>query len=345
MRGVLRFSVINLHWNRFEENGLNDLPQLVPPPQIIPNAPETLAAYDDDAVMGEHLDPANAYFPIMRAVGLFAAGRDREAQAAVERTSHESGWREYVPEEVEARWRLHQDAFGDPGALSRSTVVFSTLFPQYGKMRSMARLLLWQAMQEEQAGHFEEGLKRRAALRHYGELMRVHSTSLIGSLEGISIVPIARDNPGGVKPPKPPPGLTSEQYKQLRLDAWITYVTRLGHPELAAQARADEEGARQVLAVTKNDRIYDLIEQIFRLAAWWLAGLAALSNSFWLLVFGGLAAVLGRGRRSRETRPLPPGAGWGIGAALCLSAIYTALIVMDTPEIVLENLWYYTIGR
>jgi hypothetical protein len=339
--GILRRAVVGLHWNRFEETRLDDLPQPASPPHLFPNAPETLAAYDHDAVMGERLDPNNAYFPIMRAIGLFAAGRDRDAQAAVERAAHESGWREYVPEEVEARWRLHQDAFGDPGALSRSTVVFTTIFPQYIKMRSLARLLLYQAMQEERAGHFEEGLKRRAALRHYGELMRVHSTSLIGSLVGIAIIRIALADRGGVKPPKPPPGLTWEQHQRLRLDAWSAYVTRGGHPELAAQAQADEEASRQVRAVTGNDRVGNLIGALLRLTGWWLAGLAALANSGWLLLFGALAAVLGRGRRVRESKPLPPGAAWGIGAALCLSAVSTALVVMDPPERVPENLLYY----
>ena len=64
-----------------------------------------LAAFDADAAAGERLDPDNAYFPFMRAVGLFAANRDAEGQAAVLRAGTKTAWREYYQDEVEGRWR------------------------------------------------------------------------------------------------------------------------------------------------------------------------------------------------------------------------------------------------
>ena len=325
--GLLRYAVVDLHWNRFEE--YHDLPPADSPPPIVPNAPETLAAYDRDAAAGERLDPDNAYFPIMRAIGLFAANRDTEAQAAVERAAHESGWREYVPAEVEVRWRLHEEAFGDPGAFPRSTIAFTTLFPQYARLRAMARLILYQAVQEEQAGRWEEGLKRRESLRHCAVLMRTQSTSLIGSLVAIAIIPIAESHPGGVKPPKTPPGMTEEQVMQRRLDAWSAYVTHSGHPELAARARADAEASRQVLAVTSHMETDNLTGPLFRLAAWWLVGLTALANCAWLLLLGGFAAGLAR---VREAKPLPPGITEGFWTAL-LPSLALLTLLLDPPQV------------
>ncbi len=48
------------------------------------------AAYDRDAAAGERLDPDNAYFPFMRAVGLFSARRDEAALEAIARASRKS---------------------------------------------------------------------------------------------------------------------------------------------------------------------------------------------------------------------------------------------------------------
>jgi hypothetical protein len=324
--GLLRYAVVDLHWNRFEE--YHDLPQADLPPPIVPTAPETLAAYDRDAATGERLDPDNAYFPIMRAIGLFAAKRDTEAQAAVERAAHESGWREYIPAEVEVRWRLHEEAFGDPGAFPRSNIAFTTLLPQYAKQRALARLLLYQAIQEEQAGRWEEGLKRREALRHVAVLMRTQSTSLIGSLLATTIILIAESHPGGVKPPKTPPGMTKEQVMQRRLDAWTAYVTHLGHPELAARARADAEASRQILAVASHLETDNLTGPLFRLGAWWLSGLAVLTNCAWLLLLGGLAAGLAR---VREAKPLPPGTVGGFWTAL-LPSLAMLTLLLDPPQ-------------
>src|SRR5579871_2874965 len=47
------------------------------------NTPEQLTAFDQDAAVGERLDPDNAYFPFLRSIGLFAARRDAEALAAL----------------------------------------------------------------------------------------------------------------------------------------------------------------------------------------------------------------------------------------------------------------------
>jgi len=266
------------------------------------NAPADLAAFDADAAVGERLDPDNAYFPLMRAVGLFAAFRDAEGLAAVQCASQEPSWREYTDDEVEARWHLHEEAFGDPGALGRVNAASSLWLPQYQQLRALARLVLVKAVQQEQVGRRSEGLELREELRRCGDLMRVQSTYGIGSLVAAAICAIATERTGGMTPPRVVPGLTPDQQGQRRLDAYCAYVTRLGHPEAAARARDEEAAGRQVEAIVRiDDPARDSQTQPFlRLTRWWLAGVAALSNVFWLLLLGLVAMGLARTRWVRR---------------------------------------------
>lgn len=261
-----------------------------------PSTAQVLAAYDREAAAGERLDPSNAYFPLMRAVGLFAAFRDADGLAAVQRASEKPDWREYCADDVEARWRLHEEAFGDPGALGRVEISASLLLPQFARLRALARLILVKAIQEEQAGRPEEGLKLRESLRRCGDLMRVHSTFVIGALVADAICQLATTHTDGMTPPPHAPAQTPEQDRQRLLDQYSAYVTRLGHPEAAARARAEETAGRQVSALMSFDDPMRFLSPLTRLAQWWQAGVAVLSNVLWLLLFGGLAAALARTR-------------------------------------------------
>lgn len=70
-----------------------------PPPPQPPPPPEVLAEFDRVAAQGERLDPDNAFFPMMRAVGYFAGKRDREAVQALLRASRKSRYDDYTNEE------------------------------------------------------------------------------------------------------------------------------------------------------------------------------------------------------------------------------------------------------
>lgn len=262
------------------------------------NAPADLAAFDQAAAAGERLDPDNAFFPWMRAVGLFAAFRDADGLAAFRRASQKPLWRDYCTDEVEARWHLHQEAFGDPGALGRVGASSALYLPHLGPLRASARLILVKAVQEEQAGNRAEGLELRASLRRCGDLMRTRSTYGITALVGAAICAIATGRTGGMAPDAAP-GLAPDLQRRRRLDAYCAYVTRLGHPEDAAQARAEEAAGQEVSAVLEVDdpaRLSQLTQPFLRLTQWWSASVAMLSNVLWLLLLGGLAARPARSR-------------------------------------------------
>jgi len=313
LANLLRYESSGIHSSRTDDFLLTQEPVPKTFPYNVPSSPETLAAYDRDAATGERAEPDNAYFPLMRASGLFAARRDAEALAAVQRASVKPFWREYLPDDAEAHWRLHTEAFHDPGAMPQASGAAGQILWQYSSLRGTARLVAYQAVLKEQAGHPEEGLTLRGALFRCGDLMRVQSTTLIGSLVGMAIAAISETRPGGPFL-KDDPGLQPEQKAQKRLDAYCAYVVKIGHPEAARRAREEETARRSVQALEDPEHLSeDWTRPLVQCSWWWVADLAALLNIGWLLVLGPAAAGY-----LRRPAPKKPTVG-GIAAATRLT--------------------------
>ena len=283
-----------------------------------PAAPQ-LAAFDADAAAGERLDPDNAYFPLMRAVGLFAARRDDEGIAAVRRAGREHEWREYSEDEVEGHWRITEAVTGGREGVSRMAVAASLLFPQYQQLRAAARLVTVEAVQAEQDGRPQEGLALRLALAHCGDLMRAQSTSFIGSLVGIAISAVARSSPGGIPAVTRPPGVPAEQWTRERLDVYCDYVTRVGHPEAAREARAQDAAGSQVRHLNLDDSVFgSRLADLMRLSIYLAVGWVLATNVLLLLLLGGLALGLGRLSPLRDRLAPPLLISLGVAAAVLL---------------------------
>ncbi len=287
---LLRYDNRNVNLNRTDDYTLLGQPVPKDAPHFPVLSPVTLADYDRDAAAGERVDPGNAYFPYLRAYGLFAAHRDAEALAAVKRAAVLPIWNEYLTTDDEAHWRLHTAAFGDPGALGQDSIAATQILWQYGHYRQTARLVAYQAVLTEQAGHAEQGLALREALRRCGDLMRVQSTLLIGSMIGTAISAISETRPGGAPYREDPPGLPPEQRAQRRLELYCAYAIKINHPEAARRAREEEAIRRSVRVLGDNYKFPDWTGPIVHLTLWWLADLALLLNVGWLLVLGLLAA-------------------------------------------------------
>ena len=256
------------------------------PTTVMPAAsPQEIAACNQDAEAGERADPDNSYFPLMLAYGLFAAHQNAAALAAVKRASGKPVWNEYLTENVDAKWRLHREAFGDPGALPQTAVWSSEVLPEYQRLRQAARIVVYQAMLKEQAGRKEEGYQLREAIRRCGDIMRVQSTTLIGSLVGVAITAIAEARPGGAPALRQGTGEEPEQIAQQRLNAYCAYVTEIGHPEAAQKARDEETARRTVQGTMKDDpEMLRVLGPHRQLTYWWMAGVGLLLNIAWLLV-------------------------------------------------------------
>lgn len=299
-------------------------------PPAAQNAPETLAAFDAHAAAGERLDPNNAYFPLMRAVGLFAAHKDDEARAALLRAGDKPGWNDYLTDEADGLWRLSAAASGEePGAVSRLALSAAILLPHCAQLRSVARLATVQAMTMEQAGQTEQAFALRRALARIGATMRVDGTFLITNLVGEAIRAIAGARPGGA-PPLPDFVKGDERGRRI-VDAYCAYLERIGHAEHARWYRAEAATRDQTRAVCA-DMMKSVAggEPFWALLGWWAAGVLTLTNVVFVVLLGvGAAWLLRVSPRLRAGAPMTPAARTAI--ALGMLAPPLVLIAAKTP--------------
>jgi len=297
-----------------------------------PPSPAALAAFDADAARGEQIDPSNAYFPLMRAVSLFAAHRDSEGLAAVQRASAEPVWNEYLADEVNGSIRLSEAAYGHGMSISRLAVAASELYPEYAPLRAMAHLVTVLAVHAEQHGDRARGMRIRRALMQDGDLMRVQSTTYIGSLVGIAISAIARARPGGSAAMERPKHLTDDQWAQARMEAFADYARQAGFPSVAARAEGQYGAGKAVRGMVSKSLNHSIFgpQRFNWLVAGWAGNLTALANVFWLLVLGLAGMRLSRLPSVRNRQPLPRATRWGVAAAAALAVSLVASILGDS---------------
>ncbi len=209
--------------------------------------PADIALMLTSCATGEKLDPENAYFPALAAVAHFSASRDTDALAALHRAGEKKLWHEYTDAELRGQ-ELRAQRLGDSGnSLARSVRMASLLFPHYSELRALAWLSAVKAMDAEVAGDFKTGLQIRRDTWSLGRMMRIHGTTGICNLVGLTLVRIASARPGGAPTLKNELGNdvgVSERNK--KSDArFIAYLNAHGfskdasawEPELAASDR------------------------------------------------------------------------------------------------------------
>ena len=286
--------------------------------------PAHLAAFDADAAVGERLDPDNAYFPFMRAFGLFAAHRDVEGLAAVQRASAKHVWREYFDDEVEGNWRIDDSVYGGRESVSAMAVSAALLFPHYQHLRAVARVVAYKAILDEQAGHPEAGFAKREALGRCGALMGTQAPSIIGNLVGVAINAISRTRPGGSPPLKFKSQVSNEEQVRIRLKLYTDYVTKIGHPEAAAQAQRDNQTWQQIHSLTSKiteGMFGSGMTGIIRLTATLAAGWVLFPNFLSMLILGFAAYGLSRLPQIQGCKPLPAGATLGFWGAVIVGLL------------------------
>jgi hypothetical protein len=304
----LRFAVLKqVKIDRDEIRLLADDPtHREPAPIGLHNTPPQLAAFDRNAGIGERLAPDNAYFPFMRAVGLFAAHRDAEAIAALQRAADKPVWTEYYNDELEGDWKLQQETFGTISVLPRMDAAFAILFPHYIQLRTASRMAIAKAVQAEQAGHIDAGLSIRNAVRRCGGLMRVQAPSLIGNLIGIAITRSSLLRPGGAALLKSASDSGQDRLREQQRRDYDAFLERNGHTEQIAAVNAEIAAGDQVHELIKfGTRDLSPTDAAPQLIIWWVAGLVALSGALWMLLLWGGAALLARCRPIRTGQGLP----------------------------------------
>lgn len=290
------------------------------PPQPLPTERPSAAAwaeYDRTAAEGERLDPDNAFFPYMRAVGLFGIGRDAEALAAVARAADKPRWDDYGWDQTQARWRVLRDAFGEQTAFTRGMDDLAIPSPHLTPQRVAAQMAVYYAVRAEQADRREEGHRIRQALLRHGGRMREQSSSLMGNAVGIAIEKVAMCRPEGILAPTKQKGSEYAAH-------YTAYLTRIGHAKAAGQVE------RHWAAIDASSALSEQFGAHYRttrqLLPLWAGSLAALVGSVWLLLTGGVFSVLAR-RRREEAR------GWPV--LLGLGLVLVALLLITRERLAL----------
>lgn len=78
----------------------------------------------------------------MRSIGLFAAHRDSEALAAIDRAAAKPRFDDYIADEVHSRWRIRELMYGRESAVQRAVPQAAVLFPHYARLRAVTRVAI-----------------------------------------------------------------------------------------------------------------------------------------------------------------------------------------------------------
>jgi hypothetical protein len=231
MRTALAGSVL---LNRSDECRLFSFPCSPLPP----TKPAPLSAYLRNAEMAERVDPDNGFIHTLAALGQFAAQRDEAAYAELKRAADSKEWREYSSDIVYGAWKLRREQLGGEDGLAYLNTQACASYPDFAQLRSMARLVVAQAVADELVGRIASAVEKRRAIRRVGSLMRSSSHTSTGCLVGGAIENIAFSNVDGdrVKTPK-----TVEDKTAYRVAATAAYLRAHGY---AADALEVEQGYR-----------------------------------------------------------------------------------------------------
>ncbi|MDX1933352.1 MAG: hypothetical protein SFU56_12155 [Capsulimonadales bacterium] len=298
--------------------------------------PVRLSQFEAAARAGERCDPDNAFFPQMLAAVLFTQYRDEEAIAALHRAAAKRTWDDYTTAEVNGRRRQLRETQGETGTVPNMSIAASTLFPQYASMRSLARVATYVAAEKEKKGDLDGGFAIRHDMARIGSKMRVEGHSLIANLVGIAITAISGSHPGGnVISDKEDRSNDTELRVARKLEAYVTYLNRTGHPEEAVWFLAENQKMHAVKRITArlDLGVFDISGMLVLTVLWGIT-LLLLGLAGWLIVLGGVATLLSRTRHFREARPLPRGIASG-GIAVASSIPMVLLLTNPSEETVM----------
>ena len=325
---LLRQSTIGI--NRAEDEQYNrlfkkDSSYQKPKKVLIPNDPDTLAAFDDAAAHGEIIDPDNAFFPAFRAFGLLAAHRDEEAFAALHRAASLPKWDDYLWRETDAKLRLSAIQTGLPTLVIGQISVFAgELLPHFARLRAVARVSTELAMQKEIAGDKAGGIAIRKDIARIGARLRTDSRWLIGSYVGIALTAIAAGRPDGQAVAE---GLSNEAWTAKNLTDYLSFLKRNNEENEAIWYAAEREKGVEAKALGKagiDKGLWDM-KRLALLGGGWILGFVLLVNLFWTMIFSGVSSALLRRLAQNEAFFKN---SWVVGGLLTLFGLGVGLLTI-----------------
>ena len=212
---------------------------------ILPANQKRLAEQGVEAVRqaqaGGKLDPENAFFPAMEAIGWAAQGEAAETLAALHVAAEKPRFDDYVGNSVRGKLALLESAQGRTPHIARVAVAVSENYPDYAPLRALVRVAQAEAVEAEKAGRIEAGFAIRQDIQKLGLRVRDDSGPYIGNLVGQAMIAISAGSPAGDEAPAwkklIEPG-ESDEAAQIRRQAlveekWRTWCVAHDHPERA----------------------------------------------------------------------------------------------------------------
>ena len=265
--------------------------------RILPQlSPKEIATFAQIALKGERVDPENAYFPMMRAAGLFIAGKEEEALKALMQASERSRWDNYAAAEAVGNLRLFETAFGRMNGTARA-ILTETIIPE-PYLRDAARSAVEKAIELERKGRFDDGLKIRLALIRCGKLMRESKGSRIVPLVGISIAYIASSRPMGKPRPQLPPQTDIAKEAAIVREHFVSYLKGIGREKEASWVEAElKAGADMRFRIHEQLQRFNLEnfqDAALAVALNWALNLTVLGAAVLLAILGVVATLVER---------------------------------------------------
>lgn len=252
---------------------------------------------------GERADPANAFFPAMRSLALFAQGESASALRALHDAAARTEWCDYVAEEVRGWWCMRADLTGRPGAWARAADLTGARLAHHRHLRALSHLAADHAMRREMSGDAAAGAAIRSDMLRLGGLVRTESSTVVGTLTGMAMARGALARPGGAPALRSPDGQRWDRGRWDReiVDRYVRYLEQHNLRDHVEEVRAEAATWPEVRRVT-GDADW-LMPRIWAVTLWWSLAVYVLLASLWfagLRVGAGFAArrgVLARGAR------------------------------------------------
>lgn len=274
------------------ESYVNQTPQdeiKVDPDEVRPPADlsKRLEEFERYAVAGEKLEPDNAYFSMMRAVGLFASKDDKLAVECIKSAAAKHHWDDYLSDELEADWKLGSMAFGDRSAALRAAIQGGVGSPHLVQLAAVGRTAAALSIRWELDGKIDDAITLRTAMARCGGLMRSRSHTIPGAITGANIVYEQIYRPGGAPLIIEDVNFSKAEREQQRLDAYFSYLTKHGKADEANWMRNEirtDALVKVIQAGAAEASLSPYGRHGARVASWWMLDCVLLTNSLYLLI-------------------------------------------------------------
>jgi hypothetical protein len=289
-------------------------------------SPKEIATFERIAHEGERVDHENAYFPMMRAAGLFVVGKEEEALEALMQASKKSRWNNYAVAGVVGNIRLFESTFGRMNGLKKAILAESVLEPGLSYLRSAAKSAVEKAIELEREGKFDDGLKIRLALIRCGKLMREHKGSRIAPLVGISIAYIAAGRPRGKPHPEFPSQADARKKATIVREHFVAYLRQIGREKEANWVEVElKAGMEMKFHIDEQQRQFSLniIDAASAVALNWALNLTVLSAAVLLAILGAVATLIEQ-TRLKQYR-------WAVGLLILCWLVLMSAFWLNKP--------------